>query len=87
MSNTPTNIEVNGFAIREIRIRSGIGVGPCADQAGISRPYLARIELGARIRVSPGTLAGLLSALQVADRRAILSNPHADAVEVSEAAS
>ena len=85
MSNptTPNTVEINGFAVREIRIRSGMDAGPCAEESGIDRSYLNRLETGARVRVSPSTLAGLLAALQISDRRAILANPHVAAVEVS----
>lgn len=84
MSNatTPNTVEINGFAYREIRIRSGMDAGPCADEAEIDRSYLNRLETGARVRVSPSTLARLLAVLQISDRRAILANPHADVVEV-----
>jgi transcriptional regulator with XRE-family HTH domain len=86
MSFTPkrTTIEVNGFAYREIRIRSGIDIAPCAESAGISRPYLARLELGARVRVSPPVFQNLLRALQITDRRAILANPHGEAIDLDE---
>lgn len=83
-TNTRTTIEVNGFAVREIRIRSGIDIAPCAEAAGISRPYLALIETGARVRVSPPVFEGLRSALTLGDRRAILADPHSEAVEPDE---
>jgi transcriptional regulator with XRE-family HTH domain len=82
-TTTPPSVEVNGFAYREIRIRSGIDPGPCADQAGISRPHLVKIERGQRIRVTPSTFAGLMNALGISDRRAILANPHSDAVDLT----
>ncbi|GAA3214688.1 helix-turn-helix transcriptional regulator [Actinocorallia longicatena] len=84
-SVTPTTVEVNGFAYREIRIRSGISVGDCAGRAGISRTYLTRLELGDRVRVSPQVLKGPLDALQLADRRTILANPHSSPIEIAAA--
>lgn len=79
-----TSIEVNGFALREIRMRSGIEIAPCAEQIGISRPYLAHIELGSRVRVRPTVFAGMLRALQITDRRALLADPHGPAIEIDE---
>lgn len=73
---TPTTVEVNGYALREIRIRTGVDAGRCALAVGIDRSYLSRIETGARVRVSPSTLIGLLDVLGIKDRRAILANPH-----------
>lgn len=81
-----TSIEVNGFAFREIRMRSGIEIAPCAEQIGISRPYLAHIELGSRVRVRPAVFAGMLRVLQITDRRALLTDPHGVVSEIDEAA-
>ncbi|GAA3238341.1 helix-turn-helix transcriptional regulator [Actinocorallia longicatena] len=83
-NTTPTTVEVNGFAFREIRIRSGVDAGPCAAAAGIDRSYLSRLETGARVRVSPSTLARLLEALQIRDRRAILADPHGTPSDATE---
>lgn len=81
---TATAIEVNGFAFREIRIRSGIEIAPCAEQIGISRSYLAHIELGSRVRVSASVFARMISALHITDRRALLTDPHGPAIEIDE---
>lgn len=77
-------VEVNGFAFREIRVRSGIKTADCAILIGISRPYLAHIELGSRPRVSPQIFSGMLRALAITDRRAILANPHGSAAEAAD---
>lgn len=79
-----TSIEVNGFAFREIRMRSGVEIAPCAEQIGISRSYLAHLELGSRVRVRPAVFAGMIRALQISDRRALLADPHGPAVEIDE---
>ncbi|WP_158578433.1 helix-turn-helix domain-containing protein [Spongiactinospora rosea] len=78
---TPTTIGVNGFALRELRVRSGWDTKPFAATIGISRPYLVRIELGERQRVSPSVFAAMLRALQLKDRRAILADPHGVATD------
>jgi transcriptional regulator with XRE-family HTH domain len=85
MPITPTTIEVNGFALRELRKRSGLGVADLAEQIGVQRPYIAKIELGHSRRVSPKVYKALLAALVIEDRRALLANPHgaADLAEVS----
>lgn len=76
MTTTATTIEVNGFALRELRIRSGLGVAELAEQVGVKRPYIAKIELGHSRRVSPRVFAALLAALSITDRRVLLANPH-----------
>lgn len=75
-TTTPTTIEVNGYAIREMRVRSGIGVQELADLVGVKRPYIAKIELGHSRRVSPKVYNAILSALTIHDRRALMANPH-----------
>lgn len=82
MAHTATTIEVNGYALRELRVRSGLGVADLARQVGVQRPYIAKIELGHSRRVSPKVFNALLTALTISDRRALMANPHlADEVE------
>lgn len=83
MATTPTTIEVNGYALRELRMRSGIGVADLAEQVGVQRPYIAKIELGHSRRVSPKVYNSILSALAINDRRVLMANPHT--IEAPEA--
>jgi transcriptional regulator with XRE-family HTH domain len=84
MPSTPTTVEINGYALRELRVRSGLGVHELAAQVGVQRPYIAKIELGHSRRVSPKVYNAILSALSITDRRVLLSNPHgADIDEMS----
>ncbi|MGZ4519139.1 MAG: helix-turn-helix domain-containing protein [Mycobacteriaceae bacterium] len=84
MPSTPTTVEINGYALRELRVRSGLGVAELAAQVGVQRPYIAKIELGHSRRVSPKVYNSLLSALSITDRRVLLTNPHgADLEQVS----
>ncbi len=76
MPKTPTTIELNGFALRELRVRSGLSVAELAQSVGVQRPYIAKIELGHSQRVSPKVFNALLQALTIVDRRALLANPH-----------
>lgn len=76
MAGTPTTVEINGFALREIRVRSGIAVLDLAKQVGVQRPYIAKIELGHSQRVSPKVFNALMQALSIQDRRVLLANPH-----------
>ncbi|KNX38060.1 helix-turn-helix domain-containing protein [Luteipulveratus halotolerans] len=85
MNPTATTVEVNGYALRELRVRSGIGVADLADQVGVKRPYIAKIELGHSRRVSPKVYNALLAALAITDRRVLMANPHAAAEQISEA--
>lgn len=83
MSTTATTIQVNGFALRELRMRSGLGVAELAERVGVKRPYIAKIELGHSQRVSPKVFNSLLSALTISDRRVLLANPHG--IDLAEA--
>jgi transcriptional regulator with XRE-family HTH domain len=85
MPATKTTVEINGFAVRELRIRSGLGVQDLAERVGVKRPYIAKIELGHSQRVSPKVFAAILSTLSINDRRALLANPHGLAVELEDA--
>jgi predicted transcriptional regulator len=71
-----TTVEINGFALRDIRVRTGVGVAELAERVGVKRPYIAKIELGHSQRVSPKVYNALLSALAINDRRVLMSNPH-----------
>lgn len=82
--STATTVEVNGFALRELRVRSGVGVADLAARAGVQRPYIAKIELGHSRRVSPKVFNELLSALAITDRRVLLANPHG--IDLAESA-
>jgi transcriptional regulator with XRE-family HTH domain len=81
MTTTKTTVEINGFAVRELRIRSGLSVVDLAQRADVTRAYIAKIELGHSQRVSPKMFGALLSALSIHDRRVLLANPHGAALE------
>jgi transcriptional regulator with XRE-family HTH domain len=81
MATTATTIEINGFALRELRMRSGLGVLELAQSVGVQRPYIAKIELGHSTRVSPKVFNAILQALVIVDRRALLANPHSAQLE------
>lgn len=76
-TTTPTTVEVNGFAVREWRMRAGLSVQELADLVEVKRPYIAKIELGHSRRVSPKVFNALIAALAIVDRRTLLANPHA----------
>jgi transcriptional regulator with XRE-family HTH domain len=69
---------INGAALREIRIRTGLSVAALAVDVGVSRPYIARLELGHSLRVSPQVYDAILRALMIIDRRALLAAPDPD---------
>lgn len=86
MPSTNTTIDINGYALRELRIRSGIAVAELAGQVGVQRPYIAKIELGHSRRVSPKVFNSLMQALAITDRRVLMANPHgADLTEAVSA--
>lgn len=76
MPATKTTVEINGFVVRALRIRDGLGVQDLADRVGVKRPYIAKIELGHSQRVSPKVFNALLAAFSIDDRRVLLANPH-----------
>lgn len=76
MPGTQTTVGINGYALRELRVRSGIGVADFAQTVGVQRPYIAKIELGHSQRVSPKVYVAILQALAITDRRVLLANPH-----------
>lgn len=76
---TPSGtVDINGYALREIRVRSGIGARQLAEQIGKDRTYISKIENG-HPRVSVEVYKALLLALQIDDRRVLLAAPHVDA--------
>lgn len=75
--STGTTIEINGFAVRERRVREGKAVAALAAEVGVQRPYIAKIELGHSRRVSPAVFNALVVALAVQDRRSLMANPYA----------
>lgn len=74
-----TTVEINGYALREIRVRTGVGVQALAHQVGCARSYIARMETGHTSRVSPEMFKALTRALNIEDERALMAFPHAAA--------
>lgn len=81
MPASPTTIEIHGPAVREIRMRSGLGVAELASAVSVQRSYIAKLELGHSRRVSPKVFNALIAALGIQDRRAIVANPYGTAAE------
>ena len=84
MSQGESTIPIQGYALREIRIRTGLEVAQLAAEVGVTRAYIARIELGHSRRVSATVYEALLNALQIRDRRALLANLGHDVVPASK---
>lgn len=77
---TPSHtVDINGYALREIRVRSGIGVRQLAEQIDKDRSYIAKIENG-HPRVSASVYKALMAALNITDHRVLLAAPHAEDV-------
>jgi len=57
------NMRVNGRALRAIRIDQGVTLRSLADRAGISAPYLSRIERGERSDIADVYVTALAQAL------------------------
>lgn len=72
-----STVEINGFTVRAMRVLLGMPVQQLADEVGVQRPYIAKIELGHSRRVSPKVFNALVTALSIQDRRALMVNPYA----------
>jgi transcriptional regulator with XRE-family HTH domain len=72
---TPPNqaIEVHGYALRVIRQARGRSVANLATALQVDRSYIAHLENGSKLRVSPELYAALLRELQIEDYRALLA--------------
>lgn len=70
---------MNGPAIREKRMDLRVEIQDLADEIGVSRAYLCKVELGHSKRVSVTVLDRLEKALKVRDRRALLADPYSEA--------
>jgi transcriptional regulator with XRE-family HTH domain len=79
MPPTKTTVEINGFVVRELRMREGWSVVELAKRVDVQRPYIAKIELGHSPRVSPKVFNALVSVFSLQDRRVLLANPHGTA--------
>lgn len=66
-----TAVPINGAALREIRIRTGIAVADLAKEIGVGRSYVTKIELGHSKRVSPEVFRALMTALDIRDQRVL----------------
>lgn len=71
---TSTTISVDGAEYRKRRKAAGMSIAACAEAIGISRPYLAKIELGNRTRVSPPVFAAMCTVLRITDRNLIIAH-------------
>lgn len=67
-------MKLNGYALREIRSRSGRTVTDCAKAIGVKQPTWSNWELGVR-DATPTNLIAIVATLEIADFRAILANP------------
>lgn len=65
----PATFQVNGAAVRSIRMDAGIEISELAEEIGITSSYLSRIEVGrtATGRMKPATYVRLRTALGATD--------------------
>lgn len=79
MHRPPPTFEVNGTAIRTIRMHLGLDLAECSRQAGISKSFLTQLELGLKRHMRPPTYTALRTVLKATDRQ--LLAPHEDSPE------
>lgn len=70
---TPGAVPINGFALKEIRMRTGVSVAATAEAMECDRSYITKIELGTSRRVSVDFYKRLLAFLSITDHRALLA--------------
>lgn len=75
-------VEINGYALRQVRQLMDLTPGAVAARIDKDRTYIVKMEHGAVTRVSRGVFDALVLALGV-DCRVLLANPHATDVEVA----
>jgi transcriptional regulator with XRE-family HTH domain len=73
------SIDINGPAVRALRMAKGVGITPFAARLGCHRSYVSGIEVGNAARVSPEMFAKLVAALALEDDRAIRLHPYGGA--------
>lgn len=73
-----TTVTIHGPALRALRKAYGIEIVTLAEQVGVTRSYITKLELGYSRQVSVTVYRALGDALPIEDRRAILANPGAD---------
>ncbi|MEE6264972.1 helix-turn-helix domain-containing protein [Streptomyces sp. VTCC 41912] len=66
--------QVNGAAIREIRMSLGMSIAEAAANAGISASYLRQLELGFKRHMRPPNYTAIRTVLRTTDAR-ILAPP------------
>lgn len=71
--SAPSSVSINGFALREIRQRTGIKVADLATELDVDRSYITKIEIGTSKRVGVDFYRRLLAHLAIADHRALLA--------------
>lgn len=71
--SAPSSIAINGFALREIRSRTGIKVADLATALEVDRSYITKIEIGTSKRVGVDFYKRLLEHLAIVDHRALLA--------------
>lgn len=71
MAPHPT-YQVNGAALREIRMSLGMSIAEAAARAGISKSYLNQLELGFKRHMRPPTYTALRSALRSTNERLLI---------------
>ena len=80
---TSDTIEINGYALRWGRKLMNLTPKSLADAIERDRTYIVKIETGAVTRVSTDTFDGLVKALGIEDRRALMAFPHAVELEAT----
>lgn len=66
-----TAIPINGPALREIRLRTGLGIVDLASTVNVTEAYISKIECGHSRHVSPLVFSKLNIALQITDQRVL----------------
>lgn len=78
-----TTVEINGYAGRVIRELLGFKPAAVASRMNVQRQYISKIENGHTTRISTETFRLWQGALLVSDPRALMANPHTQALNTN----
>lgn len=83
-TDTDPSVEIHGYALRHIRMLTGVSTQELAERVEKTDAYVRRIENGSSQRVSAALYRLLLSVLAIKDYRVLLANPHRVSADSSE---
>lgn len=69
------SVEINGAALRHVRMLTGISASALAREMGVTPTYISLLETGARKRCSAEVFSKLNTQLRISDQRTLMACP------------